>query len=148
MSLSLKDPALLVKLFYKNGDCTAISLKKFQPLKGLRSDIGPMPAFDLKKMIDQFEESGSFDVKCGRERKAIPLTSVEDIATALQEASSSALGTHSARGISRTLAISVNLRNILQCYPFKITHVQEFVPAEMPKGEAFTLQFLFRMEVE
>ncbi|GBN46004.1 hypothetical protein AVEN_271455-1 [Araneus ventricosus] len=33
----------------------------------------------------------------------------------------------------------VILRNILQCYPFKITHFQESVPADLPKREAFTL---------
>ncbi|GBN65810.1 hypothetical protein AVEN_110183-1 [Araneus ventricosus] len=38
------------------------------------------------------------------------------------------------------------LRNILQCYPFKITHVQELVL--LTKGEAFDLQFLTRMEVD
>ncbi|GBN32888.1 hypothetical protein AVEN_178974-1 [Araneus ventricosus] len=79
-----------------------------------------MTTFGLKKMIDKFEESGSFDVKCGRERKA-----VEDVATALQEKSSSAMETCCARGISRSLdmlVITVRkiLRNILQCYPFKI----------------------------
>ncbi|GBM18396.1 hypothetical protein AVEN_72738-1 [Araneus ventricosus] len=40
------------------------------------------------------------------------------------------------------------LRNILQCYPFKITHIQELVPADLPKREAFALQFLARMEVD
>ncbi|GBN58974.1 hypothetical protein AVEN_243417-1 [Araneus ventricosus] len=40
------------------------------------------------------------------------------------------------------------LRNILQCYPFKITHVQELVPADLPKREAFALQFLARMKVD
>ncbi|GBL74467.1 hypothetical protein AVEN_235412-1 [Araneus ventricosus] len=152
MSLSLKYPAMLMKLFYKNGDCAAIVLKKFRTLQGLRSGSGPMTAFGLKKRIDKFEESGSFDVKCGRGRKAIAAMSVEDVATALQEASSSALGTCSARGISRTLDMPVSrvrkiLRNILQCYSFKITHVQELVPADLPKREAFTLQFLARMEV-
>ncbi|GBL91076.1 hypothetical protein AVEN_184450-1 [Araneus ventricosus] len=71
MTLSLKDRALLVKFFYKNGDCVAIALKKFRTLKGLRRGSGPMTAFVLKKMIDKFEESGSFDVKCGGGRKAI-----------------------------------------------------------------------------
>ncbi|GBO01369.1 hypothetical protein AVEN_275664-1 [Araneus ventricosus] len=84
-----------------------------------------MTAFDLKKMIDKFGESGSFYVKCGRGRKAITSTSVEDVATAFQKASSSALETCNARGISRTLDMPVNtvrkiLRNILQCYPLKI----------------------------
>ncbi|GBO00910.1 hypothetical protein AVEN_86609-1 [Araneus ventricosus] len=73
--------------------------------------------------------------------------------TALQEASSSALGTCSARGISRTSDMPVStvrkiLRNILQCYPFKITHVQELVPADLPKRETFALQFLARREVD
>ncbi|GBM41521.1 hypothetical protein AVEN_32327-1 [Araneus ventricosus] len=84
MTLSLKDRALLVKLFYKNGNWAAVALKKFRTLKGLRSDSGLMTAFGLKKMIDKFEKSGSFDVKCGRGRKAIASTSVEDVATALQ----------------------------------------------------------------
>ncbi|GBL97857.1 hypothetical protein AVEN_232001-1 [Araneus ventricosus] len=117
-TLSLKDLALLVKLFHKNGDCAAIALKKFRTLKGLRSGSGPMTAFGLKKMIDKFEESDSFDVKCGRGRKAIASRSVEDVATSLQEASSSALGTRSVLGISRTLGMPVStvrkiLRNIL-----------------------------------
>ncbi|GBM29950.1 hypothetical protein AVEN_167430-1 [Araneus ventricosus] len=71
----------------------------------------------------------------------------------LQEASRNALGTCSARGISRSLDMSVStvrrmLRNILQCYPFKITDVQELVPADLSKREVFALQFLARMEVE
>ncbi|GBM13561.1 hypothetical protein AVEN_266909-1 [Araneus ventricosus] len=40
------------------------------------------------------------------------------------------------------------LRNILQCYPFKITHVQQLVPADLPKREAFALRFLARMDVD
>ncbi|GBN59863.1 hypothetical protein AVEN_7900-1 [Araneus ventricosus] len=91
-------------------------------------------------MIDKSEELGSFEVKCGRGWKSIASTSVEDVATALQEASSRALGTCSARRISRTLDVPVSkvrkiLRNILQCYPFKITHVQELVPADLPERD-------------
>ncbi|GBN57259.1 hypothetical protein AVEN_17341-1 [Araneus ventricosus] len=40
------------------------------------------------------------------------------------------------------------LLNILQCYPFKITHIQELVLADLPKQEASALQFLTRMEVD
>ncbi|GBN25927.1 hypothetical protein AVEN_142851-1 [Araneus ventricosus] len=153
MTLSSKDRALLVKPFYKNGDCAAMALKKFRTLKGLSRSSGPMTAFGPKKMTDKFEESGSFDVKCGRGRKAIASTSVEDVATALWEASSSALGTCSARGIFRALRMPVStvrkiLQNILQCYLFKITYVQELVPADLPKREAFALHFLARMKVD
>ncbi|GBN46532.1 hypothetical protein AVEN_193052-1 [Araneus ventricosus] len=77
MTLSLEDRALLLKLFC---DC---ALKTFGTLKGLRSGSGPMTAFGLKKMIDKFEESGSLDKKCGRGRKAIASTSVEDGATGI-----------------------------------------------------------------
>ncbi|GBM29923.1 hypothetical protein AVEN_111231-1 [Araneus ventricosus] len=109
-----------------------------------------MTTFGLKKMIDKFEESGSFDVKCDRGRTAIASTSVEDVATALQEESSRAFGTCSAGGISRTLDMPLStarkiLRNIL---PFKITHIQKLVPADLPKREAFALQFLTRMTVD
>ncbi|GBM08491.1 hypothetical protein AVEN_136581-1 [Araneus ventricosus] len=155
MTLSMKDRALLVKHLYENGDFfnAAIALKKFRALKGLRSGSGSMTAFGLKKMIDKFEESGSFDLKCGRGRTAIASTSVKDWATALQEASSSALVTYSTRGISRTFDMLVStvrkiLRNILQCYPFTIMNVQELVPPDMPKREAFALQFLAQMEVD
>ncbi|GBL94007.1 hypothetical protein AVEN_76723-1 [Araneus ventricosus] len=105
-----------------------------------------MTAFGLKKTIDKFEKSGSFDVKCGRGRKAIASTSVEDVATALQEALSSALGTCSARGIfpNFTHACQHGSQNFTK-HPFKITQVQEFVPADLPKREAFVLQFLARM---
>ncbi|GBM66466.1 hypothetical protein AVEN_129257-1 [Araneus ventricosus] len=52
------------------------------------------------------------------------------------------LGTCRSRGISGTLDMPVStaremLRNILQCYPFKIAYVQELVPADLPKREAF-----------
>ncbi|GBL94951.1 hypothetical protein AVEN_187466-1 [Araneus ventricosus] len=92
MILSLKDRALLVKLFDKNGDCAAIALRKFRTLKGLRSVSGPMTAFGLKKMIDKFEESGLFNLKCGRGRKAIASTSVEDVATATRNFSGRTTG--------------------------------------------------------
>ncbi|GBL73770.1 Ionotropic receptor 25a [Araneus ventricosus] len=63
------------------------------------------------------EESDAFDVKCGRGRKAIASTSVEDVATALQEASSRALGTCSARGISRILDMPVRTVRKITKYP-------------------------------
>ncbi|GBN48424.1 hypothetical protein AVEN_84469-1 [Araneus ventricosus] len=108
-----------------------------------------MLAFGQKKMIDKFEEPCSLDVKCGRGGKAIASTSVEDVATALPKESSSVLGTCSASGIFRTLDMPVStvrkiLRNILQCYPFKITHIQEMVPAGSFQNEKVSpCNFLF-----
>ncbi|GBN79494.1 hypothetical protein AVEN_138834-1 [Araneus ventricosus] len=112
-----------------------------------------MTAFGLKKMTYKFEESGSFDVKCGRGKKAIASTSVEDVVKALREASMSALGNVQCTGNFSNFDMPVStvrksLRNILQCYPFQITHVQELASADMPKREAFSLQFLARMKVD
>ncbi|GBO15596.1 hypothetical protein AVEN_176588-1 [Araneus ventricosus] len=128
MTLALKDRALLVKLFYKNGDCAAIALKKFRTLKGLRSGPGPMTAFGLEKIIDNFEESGSFDVKCGR---------------------------GSARVISRTLDMPVStVRKILQTHvqklvPADLPKREAFGPqflARMEVGNAWPWNILWTDE--
>lgn len=153
MGLSMKDRALLVKLFYKNGDSAVAALKKFRVLKGMKKGCGPMSAKALKSMIKKFEATGSFGVKSGRGRKAVALTSVEDVATALEEGSNSGAQTCSARGIARTVDMPVStvnkiLRNILHCYPYKITHVQELLPADLPIRHTFALEFLARMEVD
>lgn len=153
MGLSMKDRALLVKLFYKNGDYAEAALKTFRVLKGMKKGCGPMSAKALRSMIKKFEATGSFAVKSGRGRKAVALTSVEDVATALEEESNSGVQACSARGIGRTLDMPVStvnkiLRNILHCYPYKITHVQQLLPADLPIRHTFALEFLARMEVD
>ncbi|KMQ82897.1 transposable element tc3 transposase [Lasius niger] len=104
-------------------------------------------------MIAKFEETGSFDVKPGRGRRPVSAAAVEDVATALQEQTSSDAGISSARGMSRMLDMPIStvrkvLRNILRCYPYKITHVQQLLPADLKSRESFALQFLARMEVD
>ena len=42
MIVSLKDCTLLVKLFYKNNDCTPVALQRFRALKGMKKGVGPM----------------------------------------------------------------------------------------------------------
>ncbi|NSX83577.1 hypothetical protein GOM44_04425 [Wolbachia endosymbiont of Atemnus politus] len=56
-----------------------------------------MTANGLRHMIKKFEDTGSFEVKSGRGRKAIPSTSVEDVATAVQDETSGNVQTCSAR---------------------------------------------------
>ena len=50
-------------------------------------------------MIAKFKETGSFAVKRGRGRKPVSAAAVEDVATALQEQTSSDAGISSARVI-------------------------------------------------
>ena len=106
-------------------------------------------------MIQKFEEACSFKVKPGRGRKSIASMSmaVEDVATALEEGTSSGVQTCIARGIARCLDMPSSTvhkikRNFLHCYPYKITHVQELLPADPPRREAFALEFLARVEMD
>lgn len=153
MGVSMKDRALLVKLYYKNGDSAPVALQKFRTLKGLKKGAGPMTVRGLVKMMKKFESTGSFDVQSGRGRKRCDSAVVEEVATAVQEESSGGEQPCSARRIARTLDRPVStvhniLRNILQCYPYKICHVQELFPSDLQAREGFALEFLARMEVD
>ena len=58
-----------------------------------------------------------------------------------------------AREIARTLDRRVStghkiLRNILHCYPYKISYVQELFSSDLPVRETFALELLVRMEVD
>ncbi|GBM00545.1 hypothetical protein AVEN_77355-1 [Araneus ventricosus] len=82
-----------------------------------------------------------------------PTLKVEEVATAVQEESSGGVLPCSAREISRALDRPVStvhkiLRNILHCYPYKISHVQELFPSDLPARETFALEFLARMELD
>ena len=69
MTVSLKDCALLVKLFYMNIDCAQVALQKFQTLKAMKKGVCTITVQVLLKMIQKFEKTGSFDVQSGRRRK-------------------------------------------------------------------------------
>ena len=71
MIVSLKDCTLLVKLFYKNNDCTPVALQRFRALKGMKKGVGPMIVQGLLEMTQKFEKTGSFDVQSGRGRKKL-----------------------------------------------------------------------------
>ncbi|GBM47056.1 hypothetical protein AVEN_179784-1 [Araneus ventricosus] len=138
MTVSLKDCALLVKLFCKNNDCAPIALQKFRTLKGMKKGVGPMIVQGLLKMIQKFEKTGFFAVQSGRGRKKIDSTVVEEVTTAVQEESSGGVQPCSAREIARTLDRPVStvhkiLRNILHCYPYKISYMQELFPSDLPE---------------
>ena len=76
ITVSLKNCALLVKLFYKNNDYAPVSLHKFQKLKGMKKG-SPMTVQGLVKMIKKFEMTGFFDMQSGRGKKRIDLTITE-----------------------------------------------------------------------
>ena len=69
MSLSMKDCTL--KLFYKNGDCTLAALKKFWSLKSTKKGCDLVSTNGLKKMIKEFKETNSFELKSGTGRNSV-----------------------------------------------------------------------------
>ena len=92
----MKNRALFLKLYYKNDECALRAIMRFQTLKSTKS--GPITTNGLRKIIAKFEETGSFDVKRGRGIQPVSPATVEDVATALQEQTSSDAGISSARG--------------------------------------------------
>ena len=62
------------------------------------------------------------------------MTSIEIVAASLQEGMNCGVRTYSASRIARSLDMAVSivckfLRNILFYYPYKVTNVQELIPA-------------------
>ncbi|GFW68136.1 uncharacterized protein TNCV_1880181 [Trichonephila clavipes] len=116
-----------------------------------KKGVGPMTAQDLEKMIQNFEETGSFHAQSGRARKRVNSTVVE-VATTVQDKLSGGLQQCSTREIVRTLGRPVTtvhkiLRNILHCYSYKIKYVQELLPSDLPTRD-FALEFRAHTEVD
>ena len=76
--------ALLVKLFYKNNDCTSSSAEIPDIVQGYEKGIALMDVHGLLKMIPKFERTVSFDVQSGTGRKRIDSTIAEELATVVQ----------------------------------------------------------------
>ena len=104
-----------------------------------------MTVQDLLKMIQKFDKKKVL-LKCNLEeggKELLPRV-VSEVATAVQKESNCGLKHCSARGIARTLENPVStmheiLRNILHCYLYKISHVQELFPSNLPARETFAL---------
>jgi hypothetical protein len=153
MPLSLPDRALILKLFYVNSSNAAAALREFRHVKGMRKGKGPMTPSSLRRMVNKFEETGSFTIKCGRGRKPVPIPIQEEIATAIVESSGTPEAGPSARGVARQLDIPYAtvrkvLRKIIQFYPYKISRHQQLIPGDSQKRVDFALMFLARMDVD
>ena len=108
MTLSTKECALLVKIFYQNGSNYSVTLKEFWHMKCLRR--GPMSVDGLKNMIYKFEETGKLGVIPGtRGQHHVNPERVQQIDDAIATTSSSS-GTRvlqqlSARSMAQNLSL-------------------------------------------
>ncbi|GFV19737.1 uncharacterized protein TNCV_479631 [Trichonephila clavipes] len=116
--------------------------------KGLISKIG------LRKMIMKFEETGNLGVLPRRGRKPVGTETVEEVATAIVERTSSSIySSTNGRSVSRELEIPCStIRKILGCilkaYPYNIRLMQKLKPDDQETRLEFYCQFLARMEVD
>lgn len=89
---------------------------------------------DMEKMFKKFEDIESFEVRFGKKMTA---STTENVVTALQEETSSEMQTCFVWGIVRSLDMRGSmvyniLRTILHWYPYRITHVHQLLPANLP----------------
>ena len=80
-----QEKVLLVKWFYQNQENSVAAVRKFRCVKKILR--GPMSPRAPRKMIQKFEATGQFDIPSGRGKKQILSSSVENVATAVIEAS-------------------------------------------------------------
>ena len=61
--LMLPEKALLVKLYYQNGECDSSALRSYRHRKGIRTGKGPLKNAAVARMISKFEARGCLAYK-------------------------------------------------------------------------------------
>lgn len=151
MTLTLQERALLVKLFYQNGDSATEALRKFRSLKRLRK--GPLSSQGLTNMITKFEATGTLGIQPGRGRKCVAAQVVDDVATQVEEDRSQTIGSTSVRRIAASVdqprsTVHKILQKVLRYYPYKLSLLQQLLPADLDSRQTFALRFLARVELQ
>lgn len=104
--LTLPEKALLVKLYYQNGECASSALRSYRHRKGIRTGKGPLTNAAVARMISKFEATGCLD---DRPRSGRPSTRANAAETVQEEmetvAGSSMHGEVSARAVARCTGI-------------------------------------------
>ncbi|GFU25075.1 uncharacterized protein TNCV_568301 [Trichonephila clavipes] len=119
--LTLPEKALLVKLYYQNGECASAALRSYRHTKGIRSGKGPLTNAAVARMISKRQRvrlctGKSAPVQCtGPAPAPAPCT-----------------------GIPYTTVWLV-LRSTLRCYPFKIHRHHELLPGDSGNRRAFAV---------
>ena len=113
MVVTLPELALLVKLFYENGNA-ATAFRKLRQIKNLCK--GPLLPQTLKRMITRFKKTGDLRVQPGRGCKLTRSDIIEDVATAIvEQLMDNITGCSSALAVSRNLSVVYStVQNILR----------------------------------
>ncbi|UYV75632.1 hypothetical protein LAZ67_13000806, partial [Cordylochernes scorpioides] len=136
------------------GESPTEALRAFRNFKGIRRGKGPMSCYSLRRMIKNFEKTGSLEAKprSGRPstRKSVAVTvsqSVEAIETL------STYGEVSARQVSRQTGISYGtvwraLRIFLKKYPYKIQRFHELKVGDFEKRQEFAAWVFRQIDID
>lgn len=150
--LSLPDRALLVKLFYLNGESATVALRKFRTAKGLKTKKGPMSCSGILKLVQRFEDTGSLEDRPRSGRPSLAESRITEVETTMNAlAAESSMGSSSARKAGRILNVPDSsirriLHGILHLYPYKLQSLQELQTGDTAARETFAKWALARME--
>ncbi|GFU82361.1 DUF4817 domain-containing protein [Trichonephila clavipes] len=120
--LTLPEKALLVKLYYQNGECASAAFCSYRHTKGIRRDDRP--------------RSG---------RPSTRRNAAETVKDEMETVAGSSMhGEVSARAVARRTGIPfttvwLTLRHTLRCYPYKIHRHHELFPGDSVNRRAFAV---------
>lgn len=150
--LSLPDRALVVKLFYKNGESTTVTLRKFRTEKGLKAQKSPISLNGILNLVRRFEETGSLEDRPRSGRPALRADRVHVVESVMEDmAAETSTGSSSAREAQRRTGIpepSIRriLHGMLDLYPYKIQALHKLLPADTGARQNFATWALEQMQ--
>ncbi|GFX20723.1 uncharacterized protein TNCV_77801 [Trichonephila clavipes] len=134
--LTLPEKALLVKLYYQNGECASAALRSYRHTKGIRRGKGPLTNAAVARMISKFEATGCLDDRPLSGRPSTRRNAAETVKDEMETVAGSSMhGEVSARTVARRTGIPYTtvwlaLRRTLRCYPYKIHRHHELLPGD------------------
>lgn len=150
--LSLPDLALVVKLFYKNGESATKALRQLRTLKGIKAKKNPISLKGILNVVHRFEETGRLEHRPRSGRPSVSANRVPVVQSVMRNvAAETSTGSCSAREAGKVTGIperSVRriLHLILEMHPYKIQARHQLLPADCDKRHAFATWALAQMD--
>ncbi|GFX74915.1 DUF4817 domain-containing protein [Trichonephila clavipes] len=143
--LTLPEKALLVKLYYQNGECASAALRSYRHTKGIRRGKGPLTNAAVARMISKFEATGCLDDRPCSGRPSTRRNAAETVKDEMETVAGSSMhGEVSVRAVARHTGISYTtvwlaFRRTLRCYPYKIHRHYELLLGDSVNRRAFAV---------
>ncbi|GFT57393.1 uncharacterized protein TNCV_2035191 [Trichonephila clavipes] len=89
--LTLPEKALLVKLYYQNGECASAAFRSYRHTKGIRRGKGPLKNAAAARMISKFEATGCLDDRPGSGRPSTRRNAAETVKDQIETVAGSSM---------------------------------------------------------